>query len=130
VGGGEVEHAVILGRRVGLAERPRGPGEQRLDLVGGDARALLDDQGGGAGDDRGSLRGAGPLEEAVGDAGGRVGKVDGRAGVAQADDRGAGRDQVGVAGAVATARPGRDGVVGVAGGAGGVGGADGQQCGS
>ena len=63
---------------------------------------------GGAGDHRGRGRRAAPAEEPRADAASGIVLVDVRPRVAQADDRSAGRDDVGVADAVAAARPCRE----------------------
>ena len=74
-GGGDVDDAGALERRVGAGERAGGRAQQRLDLVGLEAGPRADQQRGGAGDDRGGLRGAGAAE-AVADAGGGEGLVE------------------------------------------------------
>src|SRR5205814_1549094 len=71
------------------------PHEGRLHLVRGDVRGPLHHQCGRTGHDRGGLRRSRSAEEASADHGTRVRLIDLRAGVAQPDDRLAGRDDVG-----------------------------------
>ena len=85
--------------------------------------ALADQQRGGAGDDRGGLRGAGAAE-AVADASGREGLVEEGAGHAGGDDGDAGSDDVRAARDRAAAREQRHAVVVERRGAAGVLGAD------
>ena len=91
-----------LGQRVARRQGLRARRQQRLHLVGREVRALLEEQGDRARHHRGGLRRAGAPEEALravaGDAALGVVLVDVGARVAQADDRPARRDQIGVAG--------------------------------
>src|SRR5205807_8684345 len=87
---------VELADPVPVADIRRGRLQDRLDLVRLQSRALLQQQRHGTGDDRGGLRAAAALELRGTDTRGGVRGVDVRAGVAQRDDRLAGRDQIDV----------------------------------
>src|SRR5262245_40352208 len=126
----EADQAVPLGAG-GLAEEAhRLRVKEVLQLVRGDPRPLLDQQGGAAGDQRAGLGRAAALEEPGAQAAGRaVGRGDLGAGHLEARDRDAGRDHVGGAPAVrgGRARERGDVVVPPDDGALRVGGADREQ---
>ena len=111
-----------------FAQRAGRRAQQRLDLVRVEAGPRADQQGGGAGDDRGGLRGAGAAE-AVADAGGGEGLVEEGAGDAGGEHGDAGGDDVRAAGGGAAAREQRDAVVVERRGAARVLGADGDHVG-
>src|SRR3954453_17780441 len=128
-GRGDRAHDVEPTRTLGIGprsgQRVGGGLDDRLDLVGREVGPALEQQRDGARDDGGGLRRAAALEQVVARACLGVREVEGRVRVAQAGDRAARRDEVGVA-AQAAARPRRDDVGGHGGGAGQGGGADGE----
>ena len=119
----DVEPTRTLGVGPGSGQRVGGGLDDRLDLVGREVGPALEQQRDGARDDGGGLRRAAALEQVVAHARLGVREVEGRVRVAQARDRAARRDEVGVA-AQAAARPRGHDVVGHGGGAGQVVGAD------
>ena len=125
-GSGQVD-AAGAGAGRGAGERLRRTGQERLDGVGAEVRAGLAEQRDGAADDRRGLRRARALDEVLADPRRRVLTGTRRARSDEADDRSAGRDDVGLAHGVTAARVGGEAVVVRRDRARRIGGADGEQ---